>query len=344
MPSSPMLTVGMPVYNADRFLAKSLDSILSQTFTDFKLLISDNASTDRTEEICREYASRDKRIQYSRNEKNMGAGWNFRRVYSQATGKYYKQAAHDDFLEPTFLEECITALEANPSLVLAHARTKVVSPTGEVVEYYNLPLRFDSPDPLVRWHDLLLNDHMCFQIFGVFRLATLRQCPPQGSYVNSDGVLLAQVGFLGRFWESDKFLFISTRHENQSMQTVPVRLKSDGFRLIRRHGTLPCPEWWDPAKSHAVNFPELRQLYEYAASVKRAPLSFVQKLHAYSLLFPWTKKHFRRITKDLLIAADQIIFNYQNRRAARRLETLSPGANVKSDMELTTQAQGGKTV
>ena len=67
MPSSPMLTVGMPVYNADSFLAKSLDSILSQTFTDFELLISDNASTDRTEEICQEYASRDKRIRYFRN-------------------------------------------------------------------------------------------------------------------------------------------------------------------------------------------------------------------------------------------------------------------------------------
>lgn len=344
MPSSPMLTVGMPVYNADRFLAKSLDSILQQTFADFELLISDNASTDRTEAICLEYASRDKRIRYFRNERNMGAGWNFRRVYSQANGKYYKQAAHDDFLEPTFLEECIKALEADPGLVLAHARTRIVSRTGELVEYYSSPLRFDSPDPLIRWHDLLLNDHMCFQIFGVFRMDALRRCPPQGSYVNSDGILLAQIGFLGRFWESEKFLFISTRHENQSMQTVPARLKSKGFRLIRRHGTLPCPEWWDPTKSRGINFPELRQLCEYAASVKRAPLSFAQKLHAYFLLLPWTQKHFRRITKDLLIAADQIIFNYQNRDAAHRGEKQSAGQHPTSDMELTTQAQGGKTV
>jgi hypothetical protein len=219
-----------------------------------------------------------------------------------------------------------------------------VSPTGELVEYHDWPLRFDSPDPLIRWHDLLLNDHYCFQIFGVFRLDALHQCPPQGSYVNSDGVLLAQMGLLGRFWESDKFLFINTRHENQSSQTAPARLKSQGFRLIRRHGTLPCPEWWDPAKSHAVSFPELRQLYEYAASVKRAPLSFAETLHAYALLVPWTKKHFRRMMKDLLIAADQIIFNYQNRRAARRLETRGPGPNAKSDMELTTEAQGGKTL
>jgi hypothetical protein len=200
------------------------------------------------------------------------------------------------------------------------------------VEYYNWPLRFDSPDPLIRWHDLLLNDHMCFQVFGVFRLDALRQCPPLGSYVNSDGVLLAQVGLIGRFWESEKFLFINTRHENQSSQTPPARLKAGGFRLIRRHGTLPCPEWWDPAKTHAVTFPEFRQFYEYAASVGRAPLSRWQKLHAYLLLLPWVSKHFRRMMKDLVIAADQILFNYQNWRAARRLGMQSRVTKMRSDL------------
>jgi glycosyltransferase involved in cell wall biosynthesis len=316
----PLLTVGMPVYNAERFLAKALDSFLAQTFRDFELLLSDNASTDSTEKVARAYAALDPRIRYSRNEKNMGAGYNFRKVYLEATGRYYKQAAHDDFLEPTFLEECISALEADSSLVLAYTRTKVISPNGNLVEYYQWPLRTSSYDPVVRWRDLLLNDHMCFQIFGVFRMDALRQCPPQGSYVNADGVLLAQAGLIGRFWESENFLFINTRHENQSSQTVPARLNGQGFRLIRKHGTLPCPEWWDPAKSHALHFPELRQLYEYAASIGRARLSAWQKIRAYSLLGPWTRRHFRRMMKDLLIAMDQLLFNYQNQRAARRLQ------------------------
>jgi glycosyltransferase involved in cell wall biosynthesis len=344
MPAGPVLTIGMPVYNAERFLAKALDTFLVQTFKDFELIISDNASTDRTEEICRNYAARDRRIRYFRNAKNMGAGWNFRRVYSLANGTYYKNAAHDDFLEPTFLEECIAALEADPGLILAHTRTKIVSPAGDLVEYYDWPLRFDSPDPLVRWHDLLLNDHMCFQIFGVFRLELLRRCPPQGSYVNSDGVLLAQAGLVGRFWESDKFLFISTRHENQSSQSAPVRLKSQGFRLIRRHGTLPSPEWWDPAKTHKVSFPEFRQFYEYATSVQRAPLSLSQKVRAYVLLLPWVKKHFRRMMKDLVIAADQILLNYQNRRAVRRLEKQCRTTKRKAEAKFTTQTRGDRTV
>jgi glycosyltransferase involved in cell wall biosynthesis len=334
----------MPVYNAERFLAKALDSFLNQTFKDFELFISDNASTDRTEEICRKYAARDQRIRYFRNAKNMGAGWNLRRVYSLANGKYYKTAAHDDFIEPHFLAECIAALEADPGLILAHTRTKVISPAGDLVEYYSRPLRSDSPDPLVRWHDLLLNDHMCFQIYGVFRLELLRKCPPQGSYVNSDGVLLAQAGLIGRFWESDEFLFINTRHENQSSQAPPARLKSQGFRLIRRHGTLPAPEWWDPAKSHAVTFPEFRQLYEYAASIKRAPLSPWQRMRAYLLLLPWTKRHFRRMMKDLVIAADQILFNYQNRRAARQLGKPSRTTRQKVEIEFPVSTRGDRVV
>ena len=87
MNSTHLVSVGLFVYNGERFLEESLNSILKQTFTDFELIISDNASTDRTGDIAREYAQRDNRIRYYRAEKNMGAGWNARRVYELATGK-----------------------------------------------------------------------------------------------------------------------------------------------------------------------------------------------------------------------------------------------------------------
>src|SRR6516225_12243640 len=103
MYSIPLVSIGLFVYNGERFLEEALRSILNQTFTDFELIISDNASTDRTGEIAEAYAKRDDRIRYYRNEKNMGAGWNMRRVYGLAIGKYFKQAAADDILEPEFL-------------------------------------------------------------------------------------------------------------------------------------------------------------------------------------------------------------------------------------------------
>ncbi|HMF79731.1 MAG TPA: glycosyltransferase family 2 protein [Bryobacteraceae bacterium] len=326
MQSTPLLSIGMPVYNGEQFLTKALDSLLGQTFQDFEFIISDNASTDATEIICRSYAERDTRIRYSRNGENMGAGWNTRRVCSLATGKYFKWAAHDDFCERTFLEKCIEALEADPLLVLAHSKVRVIDENGSFVEDYEWPMRTDATDAVVRFRDLLLNDHLCFQLFGVVRLDALKQLPPQGSYVNSDGVLLAQLGLLGRYYEIPERLFINTRHSGQSSKTVPTRVKHNGFRLTRRYGTLPSPEWWDPKLTKKLMFPEWRQLTEYTASVHHAPLHLADKIRAYPLMLLWIKKHFRRMMKDVLIAADQVLYNWQNRTAIRKQDRLAETA------------------
>jgi glycosyltransferase involved in cell wall biosynthesis len=88
----PRLSIGMPVFNGEKYLKEALDSILAQTYSDFELLISDNASTDRTEQICREYAAKDRRIRYYRNEKNIGAPKNFNRVFELSSGKYFRWA------------------------------------------------------------------------------------------------------------------------------------------------------------------------------------------------------------------------------------------------------------
>jgi hypothetical protein len=213
--------------------------------------------------------------------------------------------------ESNFLSRCIDALERDSSLVVAHARTRVIDERSNFIEDYNWPMLVDSTDPVIRFREMLLNDHMCYQIFGVMRREALLQIPPQGSYVNSDGVLLAQMSFLGRFHEDPDFLFISRRHENQSSQTLPVRLKKRRFRLTNRYGTLPCPEWWDPNKAKSFEYPEWRQLKEYYGSIMRAPVTDGQRLRSSLLLVPWILKHFRRMMKDLVIAADQVLYNFQ---------------------------------
>ena len=164
MNSIPLLSIGLFVYNGERFIEKALDSILNQTFTDFEVIISDNASTDRTGDICRLYAQNDRRIRYYRNEKNMGAGWNVRRVCDLATGKYFEWAAADDMLEPGFLRACVETLEADPGYVVAHSKTRVVDENGKPVEDYVWPMATDSPDTVTRFREMLLNDHMCYQI------------------------------------------------------------------------------------------------------------------------------------------------------------------------------------
>ena len=94
------VSVGLPVYNGERYLNEALDSILRQTFEDFELIISDNASSDRTEEICEEYARNDKRIRYSRSSENLGVAWNFNRVAGLSTSEYFRWATADDLWRP----------------------------------------------------------------------------------------------------------------------------------------------------------------------------------------------------------------------------------------------------
>jgi glycosyltransferase involved in cell wall biosynthesis len=310
--SKPLLSVGLFVYNGERFLRGCLDSFVQQTFKDYELIISDNASTDRTGEICQEYAERDSRIRYYRSETNMGAGWNSRRVYELATGRYFKWAANDDRCEPDFLRRCLDVLENDPSVVLAHSLTRVVDENGNHLEFYDQSaLRLESPDPLVRLGTLLLPHHRCYHIFGVIRLDVLHKLPPQGSFVHADRVLLAQLALMGRFHDIPEYLFISTKHIGQSVESRPERVKGKGFRLVNRPGAMPPLEWWDTRKARKIHFPEWHVLREYFQSIRHSPLPFFQKLKAYVLLGRWIAKYRRGFLKDLVIAADQVLFNLQ---------------------------------
>ena len=127
---SPRLSIGLPVYNGERYLAEAFDCFLAQSFQDFEIIICDNASTDRTAEICRSYAQRDPRLRYYRNEKNLGAIPNFNRVFELSRSRFFKWAAHDDLYHPRYIETCIRILDENPDVILAHSKTAFVDDRG----------------------------------------------------------------------------------------------------------------------------------------------------------------------------------------------------------------------
>lgn len=143
----PLVSIGMPLFNAERHLAEALDSLLAQDYPNLELIISDNASTDATESICREYAARDKRISYHRTEANQGAVWNFNHVFELAQGELFMWAAHDDVRAPAFVSCCVAALDGHPEAVLCctgvgfidenskevHAWFDLVPPVGKTV-------------------------------------------------------------------------------------------------------------------------------------------------------------------------------------------------------------------
>ena len=185
----------------------------------------------------------------------MGAGWNARRVYELAIGKYLKWAAVDDLVEPDLLRRCVEVLESDSGCVVAYASTKEVDENGTFIKNYVTPMKADSADPVARFREMLLISSWCYQIYGVMRMSALRQIPPQGMYVNGDGVLLARLSLIGRFYEIPEYLFISRHHSAQSIRTLPVRLKqSRRLRLTNRYSVLPPPEWWDPAETITLTF------------------------------------------------------------------------------------------
>jgi glycosyltransferase involved in cell wall biosynthesis len=214
----PCVSIGMPVFNGEAFLAVALDAILTQTFTDFELIISDNASIDRTEEICRTYAAQDSRIHYYRSPQNFGAAWNFNHVFQLARGQYFKWAAHDDLLAPTALQRCVESLDRDSSTVLCASQVGCINWKGETI-----PLKCDPHDraldaeqPSRRLQGILLQTFWCYEIFGLIRASALRKTPPMGNHYGSDRVILATLVLQGRFAEIPETLLLRRFHLKQS--------------------------------------------------------------------------------------------------------------------------------
>jgi glycosyltransferase involved in cell wall biosynthesis len=143
MNNPPLISIGMPVYDGEPFVKEALDSLLAQDYPNFELIISDNASTDGTSELCVEYAKSDSRIKYYRNSENLGAIANFNRVFALAKGKYFAWAAHDDVWEPAYFSTLARLLENNPDAVLAFSAFNSISEEGEELRRY--PHLFDLP-------------------------------------------------------------------------------------------------------------------------------------------------------------------------------------------------------
>src|SRR5688572_4568925 len=179
----PLLSIGVPVYNSERYLRQTFDALLAQTFGDFELIVADNASTDGTEAICREYAAGDSRIRYYRSGVNVGAAQNYRRVFELATGEYFKWHASDDLIEPTFVERCIDALSDSPDVVLAYSKTQLVDGDGRRLADVDQDVALASISPSARFRQVIVNLGYCNVIYGVARRDVLARTELMGAYI-----------------------------------------------------------------------------------------------------------------------------------------------------------------
>jgi glycosyltransferase involved in cell wall biosynthesis len=275
---SPRVSVGMPLYNAERYLEEALESLLGQTFDDFELVISDNASTDRTGDICRAYATKDERIKYFCMRRNYGVIDNFNTVFRLSTGEYFKWAAGDDVCGRDFLLRAVEVLEQDPSTVLVWGKTVGIDERGQRVLLANEVSEMNtaesvySPDPTIRFRRLMRNiwwvDGPFYGLIRANALEATRWLHPR--HMSGDQILLTELSLTGRFFElPEEMLFLRVHANKTSSQQRTLR---DRSRLVFQRDPGRGPIGW---LRLFRGYPE--RLLMYAIIIRNAPISARQK-------------------------------------------------------------------
>lgn len=204
---SPRLSIGLPVFNGEIYLEKALNSLINQTFNNYELIISDNASTDRTRDICEEYSSKDPRIHYFRNNKNIGATQNWYRVFELSTGEYFASVAHDDVYDQEYMQKCIDVLDSDPSVVVCHTKTSLIDANDCYIGNFDVKVDTTSEKPHVRLYNIISTDYLCIQLYGVMRSKILAATKVYSGYYGCDRNTLIELCLMGKIHEVPEYKF-----------------------------------------------------------------------------------------------------------------------------------------
>lgn len=266
----PKVSIGLPVFNGENYLAAAINSILQQDFEDFELIVSDNASTDATEAICRDYTTRDKRIKYSRNATNIGASGNYNRVFELARGDFFKWASHDDECHPSLVRRCLEVFDAAPtSTVLVFTKAEIIDESGQVRLLSPDNISSASPRPVKRLARVLWSSAYAHSLWGVIRSAALRKTRLMGC-LEADHVLLAELALLGTSIEIPEPLYRMRRHDKCAME-----IHRSARELLA---------WHDPKRANdRIFLPHWDRVnLEYLKSIRHVPLSFADRMLCYA--------------------------------------------------------------
>jgi len=258
---TPRLSIGLPVFNGERFLAEAIRSVIEGSYGDWELIISDNASSDGTAAIARSFAEADGRIHYRRNATNIGPLPNFNRVFRAARGEYFKWLAYDDLCGPELLTRCIEVLDRDPSIILCSARYVEIDEDGRPIGEQPYRLDLTSTRPHDRLGQLMCTPRGHPILFGVIRAAVLGRTRLLAPYHGSDRALLAELTLNGRLWEIPEVLWSSRDHPDRSPY---VRTTAAG---------------WRPGRSTAVP-PHLASVAHLARILATAPVSPPERIRS----------------------------------------------------------------
>jgi glycosyltransferase involved in cell wall biosynthesis len=278
--SSPRVSIGLPVYQGERYIDQAIRSILGQRLDDLELIIADNASTDGTEEICRQHVAEDPRVRYDRAPENRGAAWNFSRLVGMAEAPYFKWASHDDVLHPDFLSRCVAALDDDPAAVTSHTGAVTIDPDGNEVRRWPPNANATRGGPIKRYADILFREGSCFPVFGLHRRDVLLRTGLLGPFNGHDLPLLAELALHGRFVFVPDPLFFNREHPDDSFRD----------RIA----------WFDPTMGGRVVYGHPRLLLEYHRAIRRVHLPSRQAAAAHLVTLAWCGRRSPSMARDIL--------------------------------------------
>lgn len=259
--NSPLVSIGLPVYNEAEHLAQALDSLLGQDYENIEVIISDNVSTDATPQICAEYVAKDARVRYHRNETNIGGINNFNRVFELARGEFFMWAAGHDVRHPTQVSRCLEVLTEDASIVLCYSQVVWVDDEGEPLEIIHEYIDTRGlPDKIARLNVVLWSLQGGFPIYGVFRTDALKQTSVYTSVISPDMSLLIELAMIGKFAYIPEPEFKLRRARDHGDLEVYVAKHFQGGTIGRR----PQKLYW-------------RMMRELSARVRRHLASFPGK-------------------------------------------------------------------
>lgn len=259
----PRVSIGLPVYNGERYLEETLNSVLRQTFTDFVVYISDNASTDKTEEICRQFADQDSRIVYERHPENIGAAGNYERCFLPAKSEFFRWQNADDLIEPTLIEKCLKVLDKHSDIVLAYGKTHIIDDSGNFVRKYDDNLALMQNSPYQRFKTCLENIRLQNLMYGLIRRDLLAQTARMKAYISADINLIAELTLYGKIYEVPEHLFNRRIHEESSSWDMKDNDTLQKFFNLSKK-KLELQTW--------------RNIYQYYKSFNNSPILMNQKI------------------------------------------------------------------
>lgn len=300
----PTISIGLPVFNGEPYIGQAIESLLTQSYQDFELIICDNASTDGTFAVCDYFARQDQRIRLFQNPQNLGAAYNYNRVFELSNAPFFKWAAADDYIDAHFLSACLPPLQADPEAVLCYANTVIVDDNGKTISTYDDQFEIFGSTPSKRYAMFNLRFQKrdkCNAIFGVIRSSALRQTRLIDRFVSSDIVLLAELALLGKFIEVGQSLFFRRDHAGSSMRAYSLAQRSSWFDPQLQNHQAPAVNW--------------RIVRELARSIQRLPITIDQKVSCYPSLAGWM--WYRR----------RLLWSELRRKTLRRLKNAYQGGH-----------------